>query len=731
MGFISPITFHGKVFLQNLWKHDLKWDECLPQSLCQEWNKIIGTLEHIAAIKIPRLIGTHEQDPVHEVLIFCDASIKSYAAVVYIRIISQHGIQSNLMFSKMRLAPVTSSRGQKGKKCKDITLPRLELLAVLIGVRAGNFVTKELKLPISKRILWTDSECVLHWMKTTKPLPLFVENRIIEIRKEKDITFCYIPSNQNPADYATRGLTVPEIVDANLWWHGPGWLISNEVDWPRWNFPDITPERLEQCMERGGKQGSQIIYEIANVVREESKADYLSPLTIDEHKCSSLRKLLRITVYCFKFIDARVLSKCSTGLKEKALGKCKILKRVFNDMKTNSIYSHEIKNAMLIWIYVIQRRRFPDVFKAIQKHHRNCLQQQLGLKVDDDGILRCHGRFANATMNEGTKYPKLLPRYEHFTNLLICEVHQRLIHAGVAHTLSQIREEYWIPQGRVQVKSVISKCLICRRHEGPSFCLPNMPPWPQERMSKCDPFQFIGLDYLGPLYVKQGTELKKLWVCLFTCLTIRAIHLEWVLDLTANQFLNCLRRFVSRRGRPDSIISDNAPQFKLTKTTLDKQWRQVFKDKGVLNYVSTEGIKWSFTTALAPWQGGFYERLVGMVKRSLRKAIGRKHFTLDQLVTLLTEIEAVINSRPLTYIYGDFKSGFILTPSHFLVSSRKLGLYSSSDGDYNDVDFHIHEDSTIKLIENWKKGQKHLDLFWKVWKDEYLLSLKGKNSTCT
>ena len=87
-------------------------------------------------------------------------------------------------------------------------------------------------------------------------------------------------------------------------------------------------------------------------------------------------------------------------------------------------------------------------------------------------------------MNEGTKYPKLLPRYEHFTNLLICEVHQRLIHAGVAHMLSQIREEYWIPQGRVQVKSVISKCLICR----------NMPPWPQERVSKCDPFLTSSLD---------------------------------------------------------------------------------------------------------------------------------------------------------------------------------------------------------------------------------------------
>ena len=141
---------------------------------------------------------------------------------------------------------------------------------------------------------------------------------------------------------------------------------------------------------------------------------------------------------------------------------------------------------------------------------------------------------------------------------------------------------------------MISKCLICRRHEGPSFCLHS-----KERVSRCDPFQFIGLDYLGPLYIYiyiLRTELKKAWVCLFTCLRVRAIHLEWVLDLTAIQFLSCLRRFVSCRGKPDMIISDNAPQFRLTKTTLDEQCRHVFKDEDVLNYVSMEGIKWSFST---------------------------------------------------------------------------------------------------------------------------------------
>ena len=185
----------------------------------------------------------------------------------------------------MRLTPVMSKKKQTRKKYKDITLPQLELLAVLIGVRAGNFVTKELKLPISKRILWTDSECVLHWIKTTKPLPLFVENRIIEIRKNKDITFCYIPSQQNPADYATRGLTIPEIVDANLWWYGPRWLMFEESSWPKWNFPHFSPERLEQCMDGGGKRRSQIIYEVANVAQEEPKIIFPSPY---EHKYSSL-----------------------------------------------------------------------------------------------------------------------------------------------------------------------------------------------------------------------------------------------------------------------------------------------------------------------------------------------------------------------------------------------------------------------------------------------------------
>ena len=133
----------------------------------------------------------------------------------------------------------------KGKSKKEITFPRLELLAVTIGVCAANFVAKELKLYSIKRILWTDSTCVLHWLKTNRQLPLFMENRVAEIRRSSDITFRYIPSDQNPADLPTRGLPVNELSNASLWWHGPMWLEKPEELWPEYSLPEITPEVIK------------------------------------------------------------------------------------------------------------------------------------------------------------------------------------------------------------------------------------------------------------------------------------------------------------------------------------------------------------------------------------------------------------------------------------------------------------------------------------------------------
>ena len=286
--------------------------------------------------------------------------------------------------------------------------------------------------------------------------------------------------------------------------------------------PNISSAEIEQLLDQA-KQGPQVLYETTNLVKDNP----MSAFFIDESKYSSLRKLLRVTAYSLKFIKETVWNKCSTELQSKIVKSCPIL-NIFIMIRNNSICFNDIRAAKLWWVSVIQQKAFAEVFSAISKRQKNGLQKQLGLRADEFDVLRCHGRFLNADMSEDAKYPKLLPRQEHFTKLLIQEVHENLVHAGVSHTLSCLRQEYWIPHGRVEVRSVVSRCLICRHYEGPSFSLPQMLPWPKQRASQSAPFQFTGLDYLGPVFIKEDKNTIKMWICLFTCLAVRAIHLEWV-----------------------------------------------------------------------------------------------------------------------------------------------------------------------------------------------------------
>ena len=129
--------------------------------------------------------------------------------------------------------------------------------------------------------------------------------------------------------------------------------------------------------------------------------------------------------------------------------------------------------------------------------------------------------------------------------------------------------------------------------------MPKLADWPKERINKAASFTYTGLDYIGPFYVKENKD-KKVWVCIFTCVTVLAVHLEIVDDMTAEQFLMALQRFISRRNTPDTIILDNAPQFKLTKTTVDKAWQQSITHENVQRFTSDAGIKWKFITEFFP-----------------------------------------------------------------------------------------------------------------------------------
>ena len=205
----------------------------------------------------------------------------------------------------------------------------------------------------------------------------------------------------------------------------------------------------------------------------------------------------------------------------------------------------------------------------------------------------------------------------------------------------------------------------------------------------------------------------------------RAVHLEMIDDMSSNQFLLYLHQFVAQRGIPRQILSDNAKQFKLAKRVLTKAQQEMTINDDVDDYLSKQGTQWKLIVELAPWIGGFYERLVGLTKRALRKTIGKKCLTVSQLISILIEVEGIVNSRTLVYVGDDIKLSHVLTPSDFVLANPN-NIIPSYSGNKEDVNYEeIPGRSTAKRLLNvWKCGQRNLDHFWRLWRSKYLLSLK-------
>ena len=186
------------------------------------------------------------------------------------------------------------------------------------------------------------------------------------------------------------------------------------------------------------------------------------------------------------------------------------------------------------------------------------LVRQLRLFLDKNGLLRCGGRIHNAPLSDSAKFPCLLPSHHHFTVLIIKNAHSTQFHSGVNATLTALHHRYWIPTARQRIKTVIRKCVVCRKTQGKPYAVPDLPPAIKSRVTQADPFTVTGVDFTGALYVRSSVGECKVNICLFTCAVSRAIHLQVVTDLTVEFFLLAFRRFAVRRSVHKLLLSDNA-----------------------------------------------------------------------------------------------------------------------------------------------------------------------------
>uniref|UniRef100_A0A0M3HXD9 Integrase catalytic domain-containing protein n=1 Tax=Ascaris lumbricoides TaxID=6252 RepID=A0A0M3HXD9_ASCLU len=325
---------------------------------------------------------------------------------------------------------------------------------------------------------------------------------------------------------------------------------------------------------------------------------------------------------------------------------------------------------------------------------------------------RCGGRLSETVIPRSEKYPIFLPQNHRLTQLLILREHTSIFHGGAPATLSRLRQHFWIPHGRRAVRLVITNhCLQCRRWKAKPFALPPMPPLPAARVQPAPAFDCTGIDLLGPIRVSSETGASKRWIALFTCLVTRAVHLEIAEDLSALSLVECLRRFIARRGLPREIISDNGTNMILTAKSL----------KDIPDACS---VKWTFITAFAPWKGGVYERLVGLTKTCLRRSVGRRLLSDGELRTLAAEVEAVLNERPITYVESDDIQ--VIRPIDYLRPRAHLSVHVERTNE--DPEFNPQPPSTRQqLLEQWSKAQECRNKFWEIWSREYLQLLRERD----
>ena len=692
IGFIAPIMNEAKLIVTELFPEGSSWDSPQSHEVGHEFenfaNKVIR--EKYIFPRYGLIPMNHKGD--HYLVIFTDASKKLYSAVAYI--IQEMGPNNKnhrmFYFSKQRIAP----------KKKEQTIPRLELLSIRLGMAMAKYAITEGDLKFKKIWLCSDATIALSWVKNNRKDQIFIQNRTAEIRKNAreiqeqycPIQLAHVSTEDNPADLSTKGYYTKIELDNTIWYRGPKWLEDDPKNWPI-NAFTIEKEETEESQQPANDEG-QIVGRMLPV-RIEKEREIYCPLTNFFAK-NDWEFTVKHTAYALLFIK-----KLLNGLKPVKKGE--IMERI---PELGQIADKER----------ITGRIMIQAEKIIYRYHQMAYNLQESLpnyKKGTDGLIYLRTRFTKAApkfaMNQVLLKPKSREGY-----LITLNLHKKMLHAGISTILAAIYEKYCGVHWRSVIKSILKSCVICRKLNNHPFKYPERPDIPKERITENSyPFQFTGLDYFGPFTIDFGQgDVCKVWICLFSCMTTRAVHLEYVTNLSAHEFIMAFRRFCNRRSIPEKIYSDNATTFKNASKFVRNN---VFPEEALGREFMNKRVEWYFNTPAAPWQGGHYERLVGICKKALKHAINGKQMNRSAFETVITEVERTVNCRPLTYVDAPESGGFIIRPIDFLTFRYKEGNYSRCSSDYE------------KIMKRRNDIDNYLKQFWQIFEKIYLHENEGFN----
>ena len=644
LGLISPATVRGKAIYRDACDECKSWNTAVSDKITQQWNKWTNQLRNI---QVPRSIprGVNDISSVH-LHVFADASKTACSAVAIAVIEHSSGVVKGLLTSKSRISK------------RNTTIPRLELISGHMAANLAKNINTALRCWLIKSTtIWMDSMTALYWIcNPGKPWKVFVSNRvrkIAEITNDLKIAWKYCPTDMNLADLGSRGALLDKM-EAGEWFEGPDWLLD-ECKWPQQPRLETSTSVSEEC-----SPAKEKVYFAAE--REPDEWDAL----LNKHP---YWKAMRITAWALRFVN---MSRA-----KKTRGK-----------EIMPLTVEETNNAEKHWVKKVQANVNMDL-------------ESPGWTIvkDDKGILRCKGRI--------TGYQPMYIDKGVFADKLIRHIHTEVIHLGIPNTMAAIREKWWIPKLRSKVKKIINECKTCKTFSTKPYGTTATAALPTFRTESSRPFQTTGVDFAGPLEYKISKEEKgKCYILIFTCATSRAIHLEVTKTQTAEELQRKLTAFITRRTRPERIISDNAQTFKTT-----AEWiRQIRKSEVLQDFLAKQDIRWQFNLAKSPWWGGMYERLIKDVKKTLHKTMGRANLELEQIAAIVMDVERHLNNRPLTYVESETCEEQVLTPNVIMWGQEAHPI----------EDIELDGDETTKLRKRLAEKKQHA---WQRWKSEYIHGL--------
>jgi len=578
-----------------------------------------------------------------------------------------------LLGSKTKMAPT-----------KTVTIPRLELCASVLLARWMARIIKifDGKLVIDGLYAWSDSQITLAWLMNPHiSFKVFISNRVHQVHQlMPSCCWLYVRSAENPANCASRGIMPSELTAHSLYWSGPAFL---KTPIETWNF-SVTSVPVEQLPE---------FKAVTLIVQTTTDVEWFS-------RFSSYLNMIRVVAWIRRFM---YLSR-----KKRSYPECFLTRE-------------ELDESLLVIVKHSQRHWFSKLISDLS-HDRCAARPLASLRpfLNSQNVICVGGRLLQSDLSDAERHPILLSKESYLSLLIARHWHLVTCHSGPRVITSLIMRQFWVLSIRSVIRKVIGQCTICVRTiaRSPHPVMGNLP---SSRVQACRPFSKVGVDYAGPLPMRECKLRKfrqyKIYVSVFVCMVTKAVHLEIVTELSTAAFLAGFDRFVSRRGLPSDVYSDCGTNFK----GAAKHLFDVINDPANHHALSSHSFcTWHFNPPAAPHFGGLWEAAVRSFKTLLVRMVGNHTFTMEELSTLLCRIEAVLNSRPLTPLTTSPLDLDYLSPGHFIIGQPLLAV----------PDFAVSEERS-NLLTRWKLLHQCHQSFWRRWSTEYLASLQIRSKWTT